>query len=74
MAARPHPLDDFLPGVAAFFIADVRMFESRFVRNILIVVVVAKPRGAALQPNRVERFHAGGRAAMGAHARFEFPP
>src|SRR5450755_4800968 len=68
VAARANPLDDFLSRVASLFVVDVRVFQSGLVRNLLIIVVVAKPGNPTLEPNGVDGFHSGGRAPMKAHA------
>jgi len=49
MPARTDSLHDFLARIAAFFVIDVGEFKARFVRNILVVVILSKPRSPELQ-------------------------
>src|SRR4029077_345258 len=74
MPARAHPLDDFLSRVASLFVVDVRMFQPGLVRNLLIVVIVAKPWSPTFHPDVVELFHSSGRAAVNAHPLQKFTP
>src|SRR5262249_10192798 len=46
LATGAHPLHDLLPGVATLGIADVRVFQPRFMRNLLVAEVVAEPGNA----------------------------
>src|SRR5262249_2139033 len=55
VAPRTHALNDLLPRVTPLHVVDVSGFESGFVRNDLIVEVVADPGNAGLQPQGVER-------------------
>src|SRR5258708_19614110 len=50
------------------------MFQSSLVWNLLIVVVAAKPRNPTLEPNGVDGFHTGGRAAVNADALCKLAP
>jgi hydroxyacylglutathione hydrolase len=55
LAARTHALDDFLAGVAALGVADVRVLQAGFVRDLLFAEVVAEPRNALLEPRCAKR-------------------
>jgi len=74
MATRPDAFDDFLPGVTAFLIADMGMFESSFVWNVPVVIVVPKPWNTRFQPNLVDCLHSCRHSAKGAHARVQLMP
>src|SRR5438552_3809586 len=51
---RAHTFDNFLAGVAAFGIADVRVLQTGFVRNLFIAKIVAKPGNALFQSQSVQ--------------------
>src|SRR6266853_6721325 len=68
MPARADSLHDFLPRIAAFFVTDMGEFKARFVRNILVVVILSKPRSPELQTNRIESFHSSGGSSQRADA------
>ena len=74
VAARAHPLDDFLAGVASFFVVDVSVFEARLVRDLLVALVDAKPGCAQFQAQGVESFHSRGRSPNRADARRKVAP
>jgi hypothetical protein len=74
VSARADPLNDFLAGVASFFVTDVRQFESRLVRDLLVAIIHAKPWHAQLKPQRIKCFHPNGRSSGGANARGKFAP
>ena len=67
MAARTHALDDFLAGVAALRVADVRVFQASFVRDLLFAEVVAEPSHSLGQALTAQGGVARGAAAVLAH-------
>src|SRR5215469_3441199 len=56
LAAGAHAFDDFLSGVTAFRVGDVRVLEAGFVWNLFFAEVVAEPRIALFEPDGVQRF------------------
>src|SRR5580704_3955120 len=68
MAARTHPLHNFLSGVAALGKANMRRFERRFVRNYCVVEIVGEPWNSGFETQRVERGHADRRAVRGVNS------
>jgi hydroxyacylglutathione hydrolase len=55
LSTRAHPLDDFLPGVAALGVADVAVLQSGFVGDLFFAEVIAKPRHALGEPRPAQR-------------------
>src|SRR5882762_3380892 len=74
MPARADPLHDFLARIAAFFVIDVGEFQSRFVRNIFVVVILSKPGSPELQANRIESFHSSGSSSQRADTACQLLP
>src|SRR5580693_6895479 len=68
MAARTHPLHNFLSGVASLGETNVRRFERGFVRNYCVVEIVGEPWNSGLETQRVERGHADRRAVRGVNS------
>src|SRR6202040_907869 len=66
VTARANPLDNFLAGVASFLVVDVRVFEARLVRYLLVAVVDAEPRCPYFKAQGVKSFHPSGRSPNGA--------
>ena len=66
LAAGADAFDDFLSGVAALGIADVRVLQACFVRNLFLAEIVAEPGNALFETKCVEGGVTGGTAAVGA--------
>src|SRR5436309_9213755 len=64
LAAGAHALDDFLPGVAAFGVADVGVLQTGFVRDLFFAEVVAEPGDALSEAGRAQRGVSHGPAAV----------
>src|SRR2546428_612454 len=64
MPSRPHALHNFLPGVTAFGIADMCVLQARFMGNLLLVEVVAKPGDPRLEPQDIQGLVANRPAAL----------
>ena len=74
MPPRAHPLDNFLPRIAALGKADVRVFQHRFVRNHRVMEVEREPRHSRLQAQPIQGFHSDRQTVLRMRAPPQTPP
>src|SRR5260370_37573169 len=74
MPSRTHALHNFLPGVTAFGVADMCVLQAGFVRNLLLIEVVAKPGDARLEPQDIQGLVANRSAALRTNRLAQNPP
>src|SRR5229473_5558654 len=74
MPPRTHALHNFLPGVTAFGVADMCILQAGFMRNLLLIEVVAKPGDARLEPQDIQGLVANRPAALQANRLAQNPP